>query len=322
MSTKTKRAQRVKPDLYQVITDKVIELLEAGTVPWQRPWNQYGLARNFATGHVYTGINAFLLNFFPSFDVPFYLTYKQAQALGGQVRQGAKAETVYFFKTLYKDADGKNLTVENSRVAKPAQIAKLGDGDKFVKAIPMPRTFHLFNIADIDGIVFNIPEISDNPNAPIQACDNFLTGLQSVPEVRHEDLNHAYYAPVADQINMLPLPRFSCSPAYYKTLFHEITHSTGHESRLCRPGITLPTEQRVPGSEPHAHEELIAELGAVYLCQHAGITVAPPLGAGGLENAAAYINSYLGHLKNDKRFLFQASSQAQKAVNFLLEAPT
>ncbi|TXF89259.1 DUF1738 domain-containing protein [Neolewinella aurantiaca] len=314
MPSKTKRAPRVKPDLYQVITDKVIELLEAGTVPWQRPWNQYGLARNYATGHVYTGINAFLLNFFPSFDVPFYLTYKQAQALGGQVRKGAKAETVYFFKTLYKDADGKSL--------KPDQIAKLGDGDKFVKAIPMPRTFHLFNIADIEGIEFNIPEISDNPNAPIEACDNFVLGLQDVPEVNHKDLNHAYYAPVADQINMPPLPRFSCSPAYYKTLFHEITHSTGHPSRLSRPGITLPKEQRVPGSEPHAHEELIAELGAVYLCQHAGILNAPPLGVGGLENAAAYIDSYLGCLKNDKRFLFQASSQAQKAVNFLLEAPT
>jgi antirestriction protein ArdC len=304
-----KRKTRVKPDLYQVITDKVIALLEAGTVPWQRPWNQYGLARNYATGHVYTGINAFLLNFFPSFDVPFYLTYKQAQALGGQVRKGAKAETVYFFKTLYKDADGKNL--------KPAQIAKLGDGDKFVKAIPMPRTFHLFNIADIDGIDFDIPELSDNPNAPIEACDNFVTGLQSVPEIQHKDLNQAFYAPVADQINMPPLPRFSCSPAYYKTLFHEVTHSTGHESRLSRPGITLPMEQRVPGSEPHAHEELIAELGAVYLCQHAGISRQPLQ-----ENAAAYIDSYLQLLKNDKRFLFQASSQAQKAVNFLLEAPT
>jgi antirestriction protein ArdC len=304
-----KRKTRVKPDLYQVITDKVIALLEAGTIPWQRPWNQYGLARNYATGHVYTGINAFLLNFFPSFDVPFYMTYKQAQALGGQVKKGAKAETVYFFKTLYKDADGKSL--------KPAQIANLGDGDKFVKAIPMPRTFHLFNIADIDGIEFDIPEISDNPNAPIEACDKFVAGLQAVPEVRHQDLNQAYYAPKADLINMPPLPRFHSSEAYYKTRFHETVHSTGHESRLSRPGITLPMEQRVPGSEPHAHEELIAELGAVYLCQHAGISRQPLQ-----ENAAAYIDSYLGYLKGDKRFLFQASSQAQKAVNFLLEAPT
>jgi antirestriction protein ArdC len=237
------------------------------------------------------------------------MTYKQAQALGGQVRKGAKAETVYFFKTLYKDADGKNL--------KPAQVAQLQSGEKFVKAIPMPRTFHLFNIADVDGIDFEIPELSDNLHAPIESCDSFVTGLQSVPEIQHKDLNNAFYAPVADQINMPPLPRFSCSPAYYKTLFHEITHSTGHTSRLSRPGITLPMEQRVPGSEPHAHEELIAELGAIYLCQHAGISRQPLQ-----DNAAAYIDSYLSLLKNDKRFLFQASSQAQKAVNFLLEAPT
>lgn len=309
MATKTKRAPRVKPDLYQVITNKVIELLEAGTVPWQRPWNQYGLARNYATGHVYTGINAFLLNFFPNFDLPFYLTYKQAQALGGQVRKGAKAETVYFFKTLYKDAEGKNL--------KPARVAQLGESDKFVKAIPMPRTFHLFNIADIDGIDFNIPELKENPCAPIEACDNFVASLQAVPKIRHHDLNHAFYAPKADRINMPPLPRFHSPEAYYKTLFHETIHSTGHASRLSRPGITLPPEQRVPGSEPHAHEELIAELGAVYLCQHAGIARQPLQ-----ENAAAYIDGYLGLLKKDKRFLFQASSQAQKAVNFLLEAPT
>ncbi|MFT4687356.1 MAG: antirestriction protein ArdC [Bdellovibrionota bacterium] len=304
-----KRTTRVKPDLYQVVTDKVIALLEAGTVPWQRSWNQYGLARNYATGHVYTGINAFLLNFFPSFDVPFYLTYKQAQALGGQVRKGAKAETVYFFKTLYKDADGKNL--------KPAQVTKRGAGDKFVKAIPMPRTFHLFNIADVDGIDFDIPELKENPSAPIEACDNFMASLQAVPEVCHDDLNHAYYTPKADRINMPPLPRFHSPEAYYKTLFHETTHSTGHDSRLSRPGITLPKEQRKPGSETHAQEELIAELGAVYLCHHAGITRQPLQ-----ENAAAYIDGYLGLLKNDKRFLFQASSQAQKAVNFLLEAPT
>jgi antirestriction protein ArdC len=250
-----------------------------------------------------------LLNFFPSFDVPFYLTYKQAQALGGQVRKGAKAETVYFFKTLYKDADGKNL--------KPAQVTKRGAGDKFVKAIPMPRTFHLFNIADVDGIDFDIPELKENPSAPIEACDNFMASLQAVPEVCHDDLNHAYYTPKADRINMPPLPRFHSPEAYYKTLFHETTHSTGHDSRLSRPGITLPKEQRKPGSETHAQEELIAELGAVYLCHHAGITRQPLQ-----ENAAAYIDGYLGLLKNDKRFLFQASSQAQKAVNFLLEAPT
>ena len=316
MATKTKRAPRVKPDLYQVITEKVIDLLEAGTIPWQRPWNQYGLARNYASGHVYTGINAFLLNFFPSFDVPFYLTYKQAQALGGQVRKGAKAETVYFFKTLYKDADGKNL--------KPAQVAQLqasfplrGAGGE-IKAIPMPRTFHLFNIADIDGIDFDIPELKENPSAPIEACDNFVSGLQSVPEIIHQDLNQAFYTPATDVINMPPLPRFHSSESYYHVLLHEITHSTGHASRLDRPGITLPPEQRQQQSEPYAFEELVAELGAVYLCQHAGITVSPAAAAEQLENTAAYIDGYLRLLKADKRFLFQASSQAQKAVNFLL----
>ena len=320
VSTKTKRAPRVKPDLYQVITNKVITLLEAGTIPWQRPWNQYGLARNYASGHVYTGINAFLLNFFPSFDVPFYLTYKQAQALGGQVRKGAKAETVYFFKTLYKDADGKSV--------KLSQVDQLRAGGKTVAAIPMPRTFHLFNIADIDGIDFDIPNsppFGGLGGTPIQAYDDFVAkfplwgpgGLKII----HQNLNQAFYTPATDVINMPPLPRFHASESYYHVLLHEITHSTGHASRLDRPGITLPPEQRKPQSETYAFEELVAELGAVYLCQHAGILDAPPFGgAGGMQNTAAYIDGYLHLLKDDKRFLFQASSQAQKAVNFLLES--
>ena len=307
------KSHATKPDLYQVITDKVIKLLKEGTVPWQHPWNQYGLARNYATGHIYTGINAFLLNFLPNFDVPFYLTYKQAQALGGQVRKGAKAETVYFFKTLYKDADGKNVTAQ--------QVARLRASKESVRAIPMPRTFHLFNVADIDGIDFTIPELKARPVAPIEVCDDFLNELQSVPPIVHQDLNEAYYHPVTDVINMPPLPRFHSAAAYYHVLFHETIHSTGHASRLNRPGITLPAEQRKQRSQIYAFEELVAELGAVYLSQHAGISVSPVASAEQLENTAAYIDGYLQRLREDKRFLFKASSQAQKAVSFLLGAP-
>lgn len=301
-----KRASRVKPDLYQVVTDRLIAHLEAGTAPWHRPWNQYGLARNYATGHVYTGINAFLLNFFPSFDLPFYMTYKQAQSMGGQVRKGSKAETVYFFKTLYKDVDGKTL--------KPQQAEASSKAGKVVQVIPMPRTFHLFNVADIDGIDFEFPEIKENPNSPIQQCDDFVATFYQAPEVLHDNLDEAFYSVTYDRINMPPLPRFHAPEAYYKTLFHEMTHATGSAGRLKRPGITLPAEQRRPGSATYALEELTAELGAAYLCQIAGISSQPLE-----ENAAAYLKGYLMHLRKDKKFLFQAASAAQKAVDFLLK---
>lgn len=306
MKSSSKRAHRVKPDLYQTVTDRLIEKLEAGTTPWHRPWNQYGLASNYATGHVYTGINAFLLNFFPSFDLPYYLTYKQAQNLGGQVRKGAKAETVYFFKTLYKDDDGKSL--------KPQQVAALDKAGKSYRAIPMPRTFHLFNVADVDGIDFEFPETKENPNGPIQQCDDFVATFYQAPEVLHDNLDEAFYSIPHDRINMPPLPRFHSSEAYYKVLFHEMTHATGSSGRLQRPGITLPKEQRRPGSATYALEELTAELGAAYLCQLASIS------SESLEaNAAAYLEAFLVHLRQDKRFLFQAATAAQKAVDFLLK---
>ena len=303
-----KRTTRVKPDLYQVVTDRLITLLESGVAPWQRPWNHYGLASNYATGHTYTGINAFLLNFFPTASIPLYLTYKQAQNLGGQVRKGAKAETVYFFKTLYKDADGRTL--------KPAQVSQLSAANKTIEAIPMPRTFHLFNIADVEGIDFNLPELRSNPNTPIQQCDDFIASLHHVPEILHEDLDRAFYSIDFDRVNMPPLPRFQTSNAYYHVLFHELIHATGSAGRLQRPGITLPVEQRRAGSEVYVLEELTAELGAAYLCQLAGISSQPLE-----ENTAAYLDSYLVHLRKNKKFLFKAASAAQQAVDYLLAPP-
>lgn len=209
-------------------------------------------------------------------------------------------------KPYYKDADGKTL--------KPQQAEAFSKAGKVVQVIPMPRTFHLFNVADIDGIDFEFPEIKENPNSPIQQCDDFVATFHQAPEVLHDNLDEAFYSVTYDRINMPPLPRFHAPEAYYKTLFHEMTHATGSAGRLKRPGITLPQEQRRPGSAPYALEELTAELGAAYLCQIAGISSQPLE-----ENAAAYLEGYLTHLRKDKKFLFQAASAVQKAVDFLLK---
>ncbi|MEL7162724.1 MAG: zincin-like metallopeptidase domain-containing protein, partial [Bacteroidota bacterium] len=208
-------------------------------------------------------------------------------------------------KTLYKDADGKTL--------QPQQAEAFSKAGKVVQAIPMPRTFHLFNVADVDGIDFEFPELRQNPQGPIQQCDDFVATFQQAPAILHDNLDEAFYSVTYDRINMPPLPRFHSPEGYYKTLFHELIHATGSTGRLQRPGITLPPEQRRAGSAPYALEELTAELGAAYLCQIAGISSQPLE-----ENTAAYLEGYLTHLRKDKKFLFQAASAAQKAVDYLL----
>jgi len=307
------RTTAVKPHLYQVVTDKLIALLESGVAPWQRSWNQYGLASNYANGHTYTGINAFMLNFFPSFEIPLYMTYKQAKDLGGQVRKGAKAELVFFYKTLYKDGDGKSV--------KPQNVNNRRAAGEDIVTIPSPKKFHLFNISDIDGIDFTMPDGSPlrgaggDPAGPLQACDDFVATFRNAPEILHEDTNRAFYSITHDRINMPPLPRFASSQEYYHVLFHEQIHASGSADRLNRPGITLPTEERARGTTAYAFEELIAEIGASYLCQHAGISSQPLQ-----ENSAAYLEGYLTHLRKDKKFVIQAASAAQKAVDYLLGA--
>lgn len=299
-----KRTSRVKPDVYQIVTDRLISLLESGVAPWQRNYNRYGLAANYGSGHVYSGINAFLLNFLSTHQVPFYLTYKQARDLGGQVRKGATGEIVLFYKTLYKDEHGNKLHPKRAN-------ALLAAGQP-IERIPMPRKFHVFNVADIDGIAFKFPELTDTPNTPVPACESFLGQCPGLPPIVHTDPDNAYYSVRHDKINLPPITRFHCAEAYYKTLFHEIIHATGSAGRLHRPGIALLPEDRKAGSAPYALEELIAELGAAYLSQLVGINTES------LEkNSAAYLEGYLSHLKEDKRFLFQAATAAQKAIDFL-----
>lgn len=293
-TVKKESGQRL--DLYQQVTDRIIAMLEEGTPPWRKTWGGYGLAKNYATKRQYSGINMILLNLCTPYEIPYYLTWEQIKERGGKVLKGSKAEWVYFYKTYFKDGNGNTITNEQ---------AKQRDDSQTVSFL---KRFRVFNIECIEGIAFDLPA-RNNVNVTLENCEELLQCMNKLPDFSVGESLLAYYDPAKDVIQVPDIKRFDNSEEFYNTTYHEIVHWTGHESRLARSGII----DRVSfGSEPYAEEELIAEMGASYLCALTGIDREKLM-----ENNAAYINGWLSKLRADKRLVFRAASAAQKAVNYI-----
>ncbi|MEZ4927915.1 MAG: zincin-like metallopeptidase domain-containing protein [Saprospiraceae bacterium] len=288
-------------DLYQQLTNKIIGMIEQGVVPWRRTWSTYGLARNYVTQHIYTGINLILMNNTPH-PIPYFMTFKQVKELGGGVRKGAKAEMVVYFNLYYKDCFDNTLDKEEAYSRKIA-----GEEVQILKFI---RYYNVFNIADIEGIKFEIPEISTNPNEKIIWCENIIENMPNRPELKSVDGNRAFYSPKLDFVNMPDIKQFETPEDYYATYFHELTHATGHASRLGREEIMNP---ETFGSRPYGREELVAEMGASFLCSSVNIDYDSLM-----ENNAAYLAGWLKVLQEDSRFIFKAAAEAQKAADYIL----
>jgi len=299
MATKT-TTQPPKIDMYQKVTDRIIAHLEEGAPPWRCTWSRYGMPRNYSSMNTYKGINALLLAFAP-FPIPYFLTMKQANSLGGKVKKGTKAEQVMYYNMVYKDKDGNNLSYEE---AKKQEF-------KDIKVLKYLKYYNVFNVDDIEGIDFTFPEITIRENEVIERCDALLNSLKNMPEFVQTEGSRCFYVPSKDVINVVPMSQFESSESYYNTAFHELIHGTGHESRLARPGIT---ESDGFGKKKYSEEELIAEIGASFLAGITGIDRASLM-----ENNAAYIQGWLGVLKEDKRFVFRAAAAAQKGVDFMLQ---
>lgn len=297
-----KRKNRVRPDLYQEVTDKIIKKLEEGTAPWRCSWSRYGMAKNYVSGNTYRGINAFLMNFLPVHPIPYYLSFKQAKDLGGHVKKGSKAEKVYFFKSYYKDADGKSISDETA-----TQMHAAGEKVQF---IPFLKSYSVFNVADVEGVEFDIPELKAHQHSTNERCEAMIAAIKNPPAFVSEDHNGAWYSPRRDKLNMPPLGNFESAEEYYCTKYHELTHATGHVTRLNRDGITGKVTR---GSDEYAREELIAEMGASFLCAATGIDVGAVT-----DNSAAYIAGWLSRLQNDKMLVLKAAAGAQKAADYLL----
>ena len=288
-------------DIYQNITNLIIEKLEQGFIPWHKPWSAYGAAASYITRKPYRGINALLINMLP-YEKPYYLTFKQAKDLGGTIRKGSKAIPVIFWNFIFLHADTKKKITE-------AEARKL-PAEKVLKSALL-KEYKVFNIDQIDNIEIDIPEVILKPeNEIITACEDIVTGMPNAPKIKHTDAKRAFYTPTRDFVNIPDMKFFDNSEFYYDTLFHELIHSTGHQSRLNRPEIT---ELNSFGSKDYSKEELVAELGGSFLCGQAGIQSERTL-----ENSTAYIQSWIKKLQNDKRFIIEAATKAQKAADFIL----
>lgn len=277
--------------VHQIITDRIIELLKKGTVPWQQPWHGGDqLPRNLVSKKPYRGVNVFLLHSM-SYQSPFWLTYKQAEELGGNVKHGEHATPVVFWKRLEVTED---------------------DGTK--KQIPMLRYYSVFNALQCEGIEKHLPQLptATTKHDPIPEAQAVVDAMPKRPDIRHGQ-GKAYYSPALDYVGMPAKETFNSPEGYYDTLFHELTHSTGHESRLARKGVSG-TEGTWGsfGSNLYAKEELVAEMGAAFLCGHVGIVDRT------IDNSAAYIASWLQRLSDDPKLVVNAAAQAQKASDFIL----
>lgn len=279
-------AEKKHFDIYALVTSRIIEHLEKGVVPWRQPWFEAGVPRNLVSEKPYRGVNVLLLASL-GYEQNYFLTFRQMQELGGQVKKGEKSHEVIFWNW---------REVENKETGKKEKI-------------PFLRYYRVFNISQCEGISKEkLPEKSERNHNPIQSCEEIIAAMPNKPPIRHEE-QEAYYHPVMDYVNMPKPESFFNAEAYYGALFHELVHSTGHESRLNRKEIV---ERNRFGSEQYSAEELTAEIGASFLKSQAGIPIEE------LENSAAYIKHWLEQLKNDKRFIVYASAQAQKAADYIM----
>jgi antirestriction protein ArdC len=298
MAHRNHRNAASRPSIYQTVTDRIISSLKAGVIPWEKPWKSPRYAggpfpRNFYTGRPYRGINVLLL-WSSEFSSPFWITFKQAQALKGSVRKGEHGTPIVFYKQLPEHATkDEEATSEDERV--PFVLCH----------------YTVFNVEQCDGLT--LPEISQPAIAPEigedELCESIVTGWENRPALYLNSPSEyrAYYRPSTDSVHMPAHSRFVDAPHYYSTLFHELVHSTGHESRLHRIfGDSF-------GDELYSKEELVAEMGAAFLCAIAGIANERTN-----RNTTAYIQNWITTLEEDNRLIVHAAANAQRAVDLIL----
>jgi len=268
--------------VYDMITNRILELLEKGIVPWQRPWS-VPMPRNLSTGKDYRGVNILLLSF-TNHKSPYWLTYMQAKDLGGFVRAGEKGLPIVFWK-----------------------LVNANDDDKPARVVPLLRYYTVFNVEQCDNIT--VPEQSMRDSNPIGDCEAVMEKMPNKPSIQHGG-DRACYIPSRDSIMIPHRKNFNTVETYYGTLFHEAVHSTGHENRLSRNAIAEP---HAFGSESYSKEELIAEIGSGFLCGMAGIS------SNTIQNQVNYIGHWLRKLSDDKKLIITAASQAQRACDYILD---
>ncbi len=261
----------------QIVTNKIICKLNKGIVPWHKPWFQFPAINNM-TGNVYKGINQLIL------DGGEYLTFNQIKQLRGKLKKGSHAEQVIFYTETEDEEDEKIIT---KRIIK---------------------YYNVFNIANTEGIESKFKgEYKDNNT--IENCEKIINNYLDKTGMKiKKERCKGYYAPTADIINVPNIELFDSSEHYYSTVFHEIAHSTGHQTRLNR--LTA-TEKR---SKSYAREELVAEITSAMLAEYAGISTREIF-----DNSAAYVSQWAQKLEEDCNAILYAAAKAEQAFNYIIE---
>lgn len=286
-------------EIYQAVTDRMIQALEQGVVPWRTLWTLAGRPRSMSTGSAYRGVNTWLLALASrehGWRSPWFGTYRQIRERGGQVRKGEKSTLVTFWKTLEKE--------ERDRAT----------GEVTARAVPMLRKFRVFNADQADGLPdrYHPEPGEERPIARPQAVLDGYVSQPGAPRFCHDVQGQAYYDPAADEIHLPPIAGHRSPEDYYATAYHEAAHSTGHALRLNRPGIT--SQDAVFGSHEYGKEELVAQMTASMLCAETGIDTDEVF-----QNSAAYVGGWLQTIKGDPRMVVSAAAAAQRATEKITE---
>jgi len=273
---------RPHTSVYEIVTSRILAELERGEIPWRRPWRTLPPA-NLISKKPYRGINVFLLAL-AGYGSQHWLTFNQAKQLGGNVRKGEHGTKIVFWKFDKFETE-------------------TGDGETEERRSAILRYYTVFNLEQTEGLkaLLALP-----PAFPIESAEEIVKGMPNPPAFEQDA--RAAYIPSCDTVTMPSRTAFESPAEYYSTLFHELTHSTGHAKRLGREGI----EKIQPfGSEDYSKEELVAEMGSAMLCGIAGIEQAT------ISNSAAYLQSWIRRLKADSRLVVSAASAAQKAADYI-----
>ena len=311
-------------DIYKMITDKIIKMLKSTKASdYKKTWKDdaFFIPLNYDSKKPYRGVNRLLLQerigFAGAFRNPYFLTFKQIKKHKGTLKKGAKGYEVIYYSIRYvvpadKNSGRKAYSSTNAQKVLDF-LHKYNLPESEVTRIPMIRYYNVYNGADIENMDFKLDELQIGRAVPDSASENraaqlIVENYPNPPAIKNEG-NQAYYNPASDYIKLPKQEQFDTVNDYYRTLFHELTHSTGHNKRLNR-GIHLMLEK-----DDYAKEELVAEFGAVFLSAWAGIMWYNN------KNHAAYLkgwNSAIKEAQNDNKFLMRAASLAQQATDYIL----